>query len=460
MALSSSHTSGGRYALVSLGSRGTGGFTGRRFGGNRMSGTTQDWNVPPQGNDTIIQNGRTSAATTYTHPSGVQALGQFLAVPLEVIGGGGPPGRTQLFDAGVGIDFGVTQCNGTTPGCIQNRWTFEHSQSGDGEVALAKLDDGRYLMLNAVATATSILEVNVSRRTPAGTPLPISDPLVFGAGNSPGTGGAPSAIFQMQNLEDWTTYQSLQLLTECGTGHLYLVGIEKNGDSEDWADLYRLNLAVTGAVNVEGEPLISTAAIATTFTLVRSKHFWCRYEGSPRQCDFDAASGIYVDPFGTLLLYATVHDDSGPKSGVTRFVEFAPNDPVDHPDTSPKVEKCNKTSKMWVELSNRALSDGLPPIGSERFFIEYQNEARSHTSFAKAYSFNDEALSIRYCLPAGFRYKLCSDTDFGGSCAFFCGSLVDGCAGGISKGRIRGSNLPSANASSGCFTTSASPDCL
>jgi hypothetical protein len=457
MALASSHGSGGHYAVVSLGTRGVGGFTGRRFGGNRMKDTTQDWNVVPQANDTIVQNGRTNRSTTYTHPSGIQSLGQYLAVPLELIGGGGPPGRTELFDTGVNIDFNVTQCTGTKPGCFQSKWVFEHTQSGAGEDALARLDDGRYLMLTAIATDTSKLEVNVSQYNDGVST--IANPDVFGAWNSPGHGGASSAIFRMDKLPVWKPYQSLQLVTECGSGHLYLVGAEKRGNGDDFADLYRLNLAVTGSDNIENEPLVSTASIATAFTLIRSKHFWCTYEGSPRQCDFDAASGVYVDPFGTLLLYATVHDDSGPKAGVIRFVEFAPNDPVDRPDT-PAVESCDSTDNMWVEFSNRTLTaNNLPPIGAERFFIERHNELRSDTSFETAYSFNDEALSIRYCLPPGFRYKVCSDTSFKGACQFFCGDSVSGCSGLISNGQVRGANFAKPTASSGCFTTNASPNC-
>jgi hypothetical protein len=460
MVLTSSHDSGGHYALVSLGTRSVGGFSGRRFGGNRMKDTTQDWNVAPQANDTIVQNGRTNSSTTFTHPSGIQSLGQYLAVPLEIIGGGGPPGRTELFDTGVSIDFGVAKCNGDTAGCIQSKWVFEHSQSGAGAAALAQLDDGRYLMITAISTNISRLEINVSQYND-GVPT-ISNPGVFGAGNSPGSGGAPSAIFRMDKLPVWKPYQSLQLVTECSSGHLYLVGVGTvdNESGDDFADLYRLNLAVTGADNTEHEPLISTASIATTFTPIRSKHFWCRYEGSPRQCDFTSASGIYVDPFGTLILYATVHDDSGPKPGVTRFVEFAPNNPVDRPNT-PAIESCDSASNMWVELSNKPLSaNNLPPIGAERFFIEHQNELRSDANFDTAYSFNDEALSIRYCLPPGFRYKVCSDKSFGGTCRFVCGDSIAGCSGLISGGQVRGANFTTATASSGCFTTSVSPSCL
>lgn len=458
MALSSSHNSGGHYAIVSLGTRGVGGISGRRFGGNRMSDATQDWNVKPQANDTIIQKGKTILPDTFTHPSGIQTLGQFLAIPLEVIGGGGPPGRTELFDAGLAIDFGVTQCHstGTTDGCIRRRWTFGHSQPGDGAVALAKLDDGRYVMINALARDIKILEINVSQLND-GSPLPISDPQVFGAWNS--RGGQFSALFDMSTLPGWHPYQNLQLVTECGNGHLYLVGVGREG-SEDRADLYRLNLATTRAVNSELEPIISTSSITATFNPIRSKHFWCRYEGSPRQCDFDAAGGIYVDPFGTLILYATVHDDSGPKPGVTRFVEFSPNDPVDLPDT-PGTELCDSASNMWVELSNQPLTTGnLPPVGAERFFIEYQNEARNDARFATAYSFNDQARAIRYCLPPGFRYKLCSNALFGGTCQFFCGDAAGGCSGPISAGQIRGMNFAKATASSGCFINTDTPNCL
>jgi hypothetical protein len=458
MILTSSSYSGGHYAVVSLGTRGAGGISGRRFGGDRMNDLTQDWNVPPHSNDVIIQNGKTSASPLYTHPGGIQTIGQFLAAPLEIIKGGGPFGRTQLFDAGVNINFNVTQCDGTTPGCIQTRWVFEHNQPGDGEVALAKLDDGRYLMINALATDTKVLEVNVSGRRLDGTPRYISDPIVFGAWNSPGSGGQPSAVFKMDHLGDWKPYQSLQLVTECASGQLFLVGMEKDG-SEDWADLYRLNFALTGAVNREGEPLISTDSIKTAFRRVRHKHFWCTYRGSARQCDFDAATGVYVDPFGTFIVYASVHDDSGPGSGVTRFVEFSPNDPIDRPDTA-ALEPCDTTGKMWIELSNKPLSTGgVPPVGSDRFFVEYQNEARSHKSFSKAYDFDNRALSIRYCLPAGYRYKLCSETDFRGTCKLFCGSAATGCSGLVSGGQVRGLTFSHVTGRSGCFAKSDSPTC-
>jgi hypothetical protein len=463
MLLTSSHSSGGRYALVSLGTRFVGGSSGRRFGGNRMRTDTQDWYVTPEGNDTIIQSGRTDHSTILTHPSGFQALGQYVAIPLERIGGSGLPGRTQLFDAGASIDSGVAQCEGTTAGCIQSKWVFEHSQSGAGTSALAQLDDGSYLMITGLATNTSRLEINLSQYD-GSVPKAIEDPGVFGAWNSPGNGGQPSAIFQMKKLPIWKGYQSLQLVTECGSGHLYLIGTEKNDDDEDFADLYRLNLAVTGTNNIEGEPLISTSSVATAFTRIRSKHFWCSYRGSERQCDFDAASGVYVDPFGTLILYATIHTDGStdivPPSNVIRFVEFAPNDPVDQPDT-PAVEPCSTASKMWVEFSDRPLSTGnLPPPGAERFFIEFGNEQRSAKKFATAYNFNDAALSVRYCLPSSFRYKVCSDASFGGTCWFFCGNSVPGCSGLISGGQIRGANFTKPTASSGCFTTSTSPSCL
>jgi hypothetical protein len=145
---------------------------------------------------------------------------------------------------------------------------------------------------------------------------------------------------------------------------------------------------------------------------------------------------------------------------VTRFVEFSPNDPVDLPNT-PTVESCDTPDKMWVELSNKLLSTGnLPPVGAERMFIEYQNDARSRSSYATAYSFDNAALSIRYCLPPGFRYKICTDTSFAGTCQFFCGDPSSGCLGPVSGSQIRGMNFPKATASSGCFTNTDSSDCL
>jgi hypothetical protein len=211
-------------------------------------------------------------------------------------------------------------------------------------------------------------------------------------------------------------------------------------------------------MNSEHEPVIISSAKAS-FQRVRRKHFWCTYRDSDRQCDFAAASGVYVDPFGTLILYATVHHNIGPGDGGTRFVEFSPNDPVDQPDTA-GIETCDSQAKMWVELSNQPLSaDGVPPIGSDRFFIEYRNETRSRSNFSKAYDFNDRATSIRYCLPNGYRYKLCSETDFKGTCTQVCGTAGAGCLGQISDGRIRGVSFSRPVARSGCFIKSDSSTC-
>jgi hypothetical protein len=458
LVLTSSHETGwGHYAIVGLGSRIIGGFTGRRFGGNRMGPTTQDWNIEPQGNDTISQRGEIHPV--FNHPGGLQAIGQFVAVPLEQIGDNDRPGRTQLFNAGATLNFDIKRCTTVTSGCMESRWVLEHSEDANGATGLVKLDDGRYLMISGITQNMTKLELNVSRLRPNGTPYRIDESGVFGLSNCPGCSGAYSAKFAVSTIPSWRGYQSLQLVSECGTGHLYLVGNDKHDDDEDWLDLFRLNLRPTG-VNVEGEPTLSTAAPSRAFQYVTSKHFWCKYRGSARQCDFDAAVGVYIDPIGTLLVYATVHDDSAPPaSGVTRFVEFAPNDPIDNPSTA-AIERCDTTDKMWVELSNGALSSGLPPAGSERFFIEYSNSNRSTGNFGSAYNFHDQARSIRYCLPRGYRYKLCEHSSFGGTCRFFCGSSVAGCSGAISSGAIRGLNLPTTNASSGCFATTTSSNCL
>jgi hypothetical protein len=464
LVLTSSHENGwGHYAIVGLGSRINGGFTGRRFGGNRMGPTTQDWNMEPPGNDTISQRGEIHPV--FNHPGGPQTIGQFVAVPLEQVGDNDRPGRTQLFDAGVTFSFDVKRCTTVTSGCMRSRWVFEHSEFANGATGLVKLDDGRYLMISGITKEMTKLELNVSRLRPNGALYRIDEPGVFGLSNCPGCSGAYSAKFAVSTIPSWRGYQSLQLVSECGTGHLYLVGNAKD-NGEDWLDLFRLNLRPMG-VNHEGEPILSTAAPSRAFQYVTSKHFWCRYRDSARQCDFDAAVGIYIDPLGTLLVYATVHDDSAPPpsgvtpppSGVTRFVEFAPNDPIDNPSTA-AIERCDTADKMWVELSNGMLSAGLPPAGSERFFIEYSNVSRSTADFGTAYDFHDQARSIRYCLPQGYRYKLCEHSSFGGTCRFFCGSSVAGCSGSISNGAIRGLNLPAANASSGCFATTTSSTCL
>src|SRR5690606_7511866 len=59
----------------------TRGKDGLRFRGNRMSRSNQDWDISPSTLDGILMQRRIN--TVYNHPGGIQALGEYLLVPLE-----------------------------------------------------------------------------------------------------------------------------------------------------------------------------------------------------------------------------------------------------------------------------------------------------------------------------------------------------------------------------------------
>jgi hypothetical protein len=164
--------------------------------------------------------------------------------------------------------------------------------------ALAKLRDGRYLL---VVTATD------------------AQPVDFYVSNEPESiSSGFSWIAQVDPADSlWAAFQSLNLVTQCSSGQLYLLGTENTGlfgDDEwgdDYARLYQVNFSTSNEW-------------VDTYGPIKNFHAYCSNDGS-RQCNFDAAAGVYVSQNGTLALYAVEHDDDGPGSTKNvKFMEFWP----------------------------------------------------------------------------------------------------------------------------------------
>lgn len=382
---------GGHIAIVQLGSRGT---VGGRLRANRLSTTTQDWKVRPGGNDVIVQDLRVN--TVFNHSGGLQTLGRYLLVPLEMIADSSDKARVYLYDSlGTRDPWFCNQATGA--GCLRKVWGFVVAGTGAGTVSAAQLDDGRYLMITTQKGITKF-EVHVSQHSKA-----LTDSTLFGSW------GSYEALWVSRGIssgEDWTDYQNLNLLTGCN-GQLYLLASHKSDgglffDSEDWIDLFELHLVPDGKRNADGDPTLSVS-----LTKVASRHVYCRALGDETQCNLHAAGGAWVDPQGRLFFYALEHFNDGPNATV-RMMEFRPGDHLDDPGTPP-VEGCPTLPQAYVELF-----DGKS-FGGNSLMIDYRERAkRNYDQFDTAFSFSDRTRSARQCIPAGYRYRLWGNINHSG----------------------------------------------
>ena len=124
------------------------------------------------------------------------------------------------------------------------------------------------------------------------------------------TASNPAGSYTFRNSRSIRYWgENANIVTECGTGDLYMFQLEGYGSSDnvDKAHLYRLVLN-KGKID---------------FQYVKSRTFRCRgkrIDGAGDWCHFDAGAGVYVTPTGRLILYATDWQQSS--HGNIRLVEF------------------------------------------------------------------------------------------------------------------------------------------
>lgn len=222
------------------------------------------------------------ASLAFAHPGGHQVLGGYAVIPLE--DGLGPardgPPVLQLWDF-------------TNPMAPLLVWSFalppgdRHPASHNAATAaIAKLDDGRFLLVSG-RRDTDRVDFLVSTHPDITSPRweHIATVRPF---HPPGDG------------RRGTKYQNVDLVTECGTGQLYVVATHNTGGTvfggSNFLDVYRLEI-------------YDRSVLATK---VLNRRFECHAEGR-RRCNFDAGVGTYVDGSHRLILYAT--DRAGPKPG-------------------------------------------------------------------------------------------------------------------------------------------------
>lgn len=120
----------------------------------------------------------------------------------------------------------------------------------------------------------------------------------------------PTGPFSFQSASSIDLWgENVSIVTECGSGDLYLFQIEGHGGRDD-VDKVHLHRLIS-----DGNRFV--------FQHVKSRTFHCRGErvdGAGDWCHFDAGAGFYVSPSGRLMLYATDWQQSS--DGNIRLVEF------------------------------------------------------------------------------------------------------------------------------------------
>lgn len=376
-----------------------------RFRSNRLNPDTYFQDTPPSYSDGVMQTVYISKENT--HPGGIQASGEILAVSLE----NEEPRKALLYF------YDLTQYPGylnPDESPLPRAEQLEVPGSSGTATALTKLADGRYLLA-------------VSNTGPEGINFFISyDANTLDVSGNGFLRFIPLDWFSADELrlasgvdfqyDGWDGYQGMNFVTECGTGDLYLLMAGNRDSTSTCTDKICapffgwpcLTIApfIPGFCWPDGDDVADLHKVTledneVKLTRVAQRHFYCRQHGSDgdhRHCNFDAATGTYVDPSGHLYLYSSEHENDGPsESGVHESVKFMEFRPVPHGD-------CSTTSTAWVELYDNPLDD---KTAGEGLMIDYRDRnLENYFNYDDAEDFEDQAEAVRWCLPTGLSYRI------------------------------------------------------
>jgi len=388
------------FAVVKMASRNDDGL---RYRSNRlMPALPFEWTAPPY-EDRI----QTMKPVSYEdkHIGGPQAMGDILitdsehAIYLYDMSDPEHPRRIGPYDPGRIDDSGPI---------------LVRPEYGVSAVAIAKLRDGRFLIV-VTGGGAKALDFYVSEEADI-----LSAYSNFDRWERYEVTGDAGLRYH------WDNYQSANLVTECDTGDLYLVAaanldetsnvcppdVPCYPDGEDWASLYRIDMKDPNNVALHK---------------VAEFHAYCTFEPwgqpamcevdpayclrGPRQCNFDAAAGAYVDHRGQLIIYATEHDNQAPShesAGSIRMMEFRP---VPH-------GPCEAIEDAWIELFEHEHFAGQGRM------IDYRD--RNLENYAEYHQvgleyFGDQASSARWCIPDGWGYRLYEHSNYEGETLLIVG---------------------------------------
>ncbi len=352
------------FSTANMSSRTAG---GERWRSNRLAWNTDVSKTQPAAADRIYDT--QIMPSKGSHPGGIQAMGDFLAV--------GAGSQFYIYD--MQKPFQPQQVGGY----------FDRGSKSSSTSAMAQLHDQSYLVAISSSNASSIDFYRSSTANPADRPhVPDPESLEHIDEWKPEDEGWSGALKPFY----WDAFQSINLVSDCTNGALYLIGTGNHDatsrgavpgfppwpNGEDRAYLY--------AIKQQGDEI--------GLDYVSSRHFTCSQRGTT-YCNFDAAAGIYVDDKHQLYLYSTEHRADGPGKSV-KMMEFRP---LPH-------SSCATTDDGWVELFEG------PGYNGRSLMIDWiDRDKENYENYDKVEDFEDKAASAAWCLPHDWTAILYEDKE-------------------------------------------------
>lgn len=374
------------FAVVEMASRDR---SFRRLRSNRLVFGMLTKNVAPDARDRIV----TAQLITeeFSHPGGVQAIGKYLLVGSDgSINHSRDTAQFSIWDM-------------SDPFAPRNLWAepgWELPIKNANSVGITRLEDGRYLMLRALTDAKD-LEFYILGDDLEENPDEYHDGMPWDRWNYK---ELQSELFNADSTLDlnWADlgnifgdvgYQGTNLVTECGTGQIYLIashGRRPQGfGGDDFVDAFRVDVPVE-------RPDANEPGAGAVITKVAKRHMFPSGNANARQGDLQAAGGAYVSPDNKLYYYATEHGVTG-EGGFVKMIEFGPQE---------AQTEVHFIEEAWVELYRD------PDFKGRSIILDYLDRSlRDTDNFTIIEEFDDQTSSVIYALPAGYRLRLFSGID-------------------------------------------------
>ncbi len=373
------------FAVVELGSRSN---DGGRLRSNRLEFSQLTRHVRPDPADKIVVSQVVSHE--FDHPGGIQSIGKYVLV--------GSDGNIEHVRATA--EFTLWDLSDPLePRLVWDQPRWELPVANANSVGIVKLEDGRNLMLRALASARELEFYLLNENLDENPALYLTESNLWDRWsytelqselrNSDGSLDLTWA--DLENRLGIAGYQSTNLVTECETGALYLIaahGRRPQGfGGGDFVDAFRLDVP-------KERPNPDAANSGIIITKVASRHMFPAGNAGEGQGDLQAAGGVFVSPEHKLFFYATEHGVGGP-GGSVRMIEFGPEEPT---------SEVRFAQEAWVEFYSERSFTGRSII------LDYADrELRNYANLADIENFNDLAASLIYGLPPGLKLRLYAD---------------------------------------------------
>ncbi len=307
------------------------------------------------------------------HAGGISVCGDILAVPVE----SSSPERSRV------VFYNMN--NPEKP--QQFTHTVKRPNAKAGAVALTRLPNDYYLLAVWSDSDTK----------PRRLDFYLSQSTRFMDGFAPGpvTWYARDVAAASGQDPNFSNFQTVNFVNQTD-GRMFMVGLHNTSDQaptvpgRDYADLYSLSF---GNSLSRATPVLSVPII----TKIDKRQFFC----NDQQSNMDAAAGVYLDPAGSMHVYAAWHWRS---DNILRFNEYR-----SVPDNN--AAAITGINDAWVDMfeHDRFAGRRLSIIGKRDSRIPHFGRISVQGS-----AFENKVSSVRFQIPVGYDYVLYKDRNFQG----------------------------------------------